>query len=404
MNKKQYNTVIEHTLLSEPSNDSLDTARSIFNNLGVALPQGNMKQVYDTLQSNDYMGWRSCSMKEAQKAANEGVAAIGISENKIVVLSANDEEQPVRQTASVIAINGSTPALLLDGLQYFSYCCGTTCGDLSCKEIVVIEKDGNYSNVVFEDGKTWKGNVYFYNDQLNAYYPYDGPRAQHNLSLDFSIKQLGLLFRIDPQGVISYLTFKTLDVATPTDCLIYRDNLFQEIYGREPRYFTVENDQFYYCSGIDYDNRYSVYSEAELIFGMLPRWNGSTLLFNFAKALLSFVLSFVPTELALTFDIIVSFFFTNAIDGAVNAAAIEFFKKVSTSVYEITIPREFDWATIIIGLIPSLFESVLPPDIDEAQISILENANGNESYQIKISDNNQTVDLSQFIEHYRSLL
>lgn len=47
---------------------------------------------------------------------------------------------------------------------------------------------------------------------------------------------------------------------------------------------------------------------------------------------------------------------------------------------------------------------MLPPDIDEAQISIYENAYRNNSYVIKISDNNQTVDLYEFIEHYKNLI
>ena len=49
-------------------------------------------------------------------------------------------------------------------------------------------------------------------------------------------------------------------------------------------------------------------------------------------------------------------------------------------------------------------ETALPPDIDEEQISIYENAYQNDSYVIKISDSNQTVDLNEFIEHYKSLL
>ncbi len=66
--------------------------------------------------------------------------------------------------------------------------------------------------------------------------------------------------------------------------------------------------------------------------------------------------------------------------------------------------KQFAWAIEIVKLIPSLLESALPPDIDEAQIAIYENAYQNESYMIKISDNNKTVDLNEFIEHYKSLI
>ena len=126
MNKKQYNNVIENTLKHEQSEDSLATARAIFDNMGVALPQGDIKTVYETIKTDNYMGWKSCTMKEAQEAANNGTAAIGISEDKIVVLSANDEEQPVAQTASVMSLDENTSAYSVAGLEYYSYSYSTT--------------------------------------------------------------------------------------------------------------------------------------------------------------------------------------------------------------------------------------------------------------------------------------
>ena len=128
MNKKQYNNVIEHTLKHEVSaqTDSLETARAIFNNMGIALPQGDIKHVYEVVQSDDYMGWKSCTMQEAQEAANNGTAAIGISEDKIVVFAANDEEEPVAETASIMTLSENTSAYAVDGLSYATYSNGTT--------------------------------------------------------------------------------------------------------------------------------------------------------------------------------------------------------------------------------------------------------------------------------------
>ena len=129
MNKKQYNNVIDYTLKHEQSaqtEDSLATARAIFNNMGVALPAGNMQEVYDTIKNNDYMGWRSCTMQEAQAAADNGTAAIGISEERIVVLSANDEEEPVTETAAVMTLSEDTSAFAVIGLEYYAYSAATT--------------------------------------------------------------------------------------------------------------------------------------------------------------------------------------------------------------------------------------------------------------------------------------
>ncbi len=122
MNKKQYNNIIEHSLQYDckDTESSLDTARTVFNNMGVALPQGSMKEVYNTISSNEYMGWRKCSLQEAKEAANKGTAAIGISEDKIVILSAEDEEQPTAQTASVLTITDTTPAVAVANLEYYA--------------------------------------------------------------------------------------------------------------------------------------------------------------------------------------------------------------------------------------------------------------------------------------------
>ena len=68
MNTKQYNNVIDWTVKHDSAvqtGDSLATARAIFNNMGVALPGGNMQEVYDTIKTNAYMGWRACTMQEA---------------------------------------------------------------------------------------------------------------------------------------------------------------------------------------------------------------------------------------------------------------------------------------------------------------------------------------------------
>ncbi len=121
MNKKQYNNVIEHTLKLQNSEDSLSIARAIFNNMGVALPQGDIRTVYNTIKTDNYMGWKSCTVQEAQAAADNGTAAIGINQDRIVVLSANDEEQPVAQTASVMTLNENSSVYAVAGLEYYSY-------------------------------------------------------------------------------------------------------------------------------------------------------------------------------------------------------------------------------------------------------------------------------------------
>ena len=137
MNKKQYNNIIKNTLKRVHTEDSLSAARAVFKNMGVALPGGDMKEVFETVKTDNYMGWKSCTMEEARAAANNGTAAIGISDSKIVVLAATDAEEPIEPTAEVLAITNSTPAVAVAGLQYYSYGYGgTTCqgGGRTCSK------------------------------------------------------------------------------------------------------------------------------------------------------------------------------------------------------------------------------------------------------------------------------
>ncbi len=122
MNGKQYNNVIDWTLKHEEiqSGDCLEAAKAVLKNMGIALPGGSIKEVAETLKTDDYMGWRSCTMQQAQEYANNGTAAIGISEDRMVVLSAADEEDLVEETAAVMTLSETTPAYAVSDLQYYA--------------------------------------------------------------------------------------------------------------------------------------------------------------------------------------------------------------------------------------------------------------------------------------------
>lgn len=124
MNSKQYNNIINHTLVNEQvaqTGDSLAIARAIFNNMGVALPSGDLSEIMEVLETDDYMGWRACTSENAQRAANSGIAAIGIGENQIVVVAAEDEEGLLVQTASVMTVDEMSVSFDTSNFQYYVY-------------------------------------------------------------------------------------------------------------------------------------------------------------------------------------------------------------------------------------------------------------------------------------------
>ncbi len=147
MTYKQYNNIIEHSLQYDCNeiNSSLDTVRTILSNMGVALPQGKLQEVYDIVSTNEYMGWRRCSMQEAREATARGVAAIGINEEKIILLSAEDEEQPIEETAEVVALSDATMAMSVADLQYYAYTSAATTVE---GPYVDIPQTGNIGTVI----------------------------------------------------------------------------------------------------------------------------------------------------------------------------------------------------------------------------------------------------------------
>ena len=128
MDKKQYNNIIDWTQQNQPetqTEDSLTAVRAVCNNMGVALPKGDLAQVAETLATDDYMYWHSCTPQEAQEAADNGIPTIGISEDSIVLLAATDEEQPVTTTATMMTLANSENNNVTN-MVYYSYNCGTT--------------------------------------------------------------------------------------------------------------------------------------------------------------------------------------------------------------------------------------------------------------------------------------
>ena len=178
MDRKQYNNIINHSLKAEKPDTSLSAARGIFKNLGVALPGGDLKAVCETVKTDDYMGWRSCSMEEAQAAANNGTAAMGVSSDRIVVIAGVDSDEPAAENSAVMTITDTTPALAVSGLQFYAY---SSYGTDSTYPYVDIPQTGNIGTMITYMGyhtiTSQSSNQYKLknNAQTNGRYSYSYP-------------------------------------------------------------------------------------------------------------------------------------------------------------------------------------------------------------------------------------
>ena len=124
MNKQEYNNVIETTIAQQSGEkDSLQTTREVLNNMGVVLPQGNLQQVSEGLATDDYMGWRKCSVKEAQEYANEGTAVVAIGNEQIALVAANDDDgegEVAVNSAEVMTLDENTSALAVADMAFYA--------------------------------------------------------------------------------------------------------------------------------------------------------------------------------------------------------------------------------------------------------------------------------------------
>jgi len=138
MTGKQYNGMVRWALGSLTPEDAADSARAarrVFRTVGVAFPRGNCAEALTTLLSEQYMGWESCTRKDAQQFANDGIPAVGVSANSVMIVTAEgkamgmdneimdgetaDNETVIMPTGFSVQTAALEPAELV-GVQFFA--------------------------------------------------------------------------------------------------------------------------------------------------------------------------------------------------------------------------------------------------------------------------------------------
>lgn len=89
MTGSQYKNIVEWTLYSDNSlakSESIDVAKKIFKNLGVAFPHGDYDKIIEILSTKTYLGWRKCHSDEVQRFADIGIPGFGIDSERIIII------------------------------------------------------------------------------------------------------------------------------------------------------------------------------------------------------------------------------------------------------------------------------------------------------------------------------
>ena len=167
MTGSQYKNVAQWTLANTPgveAMDSADAARAIFNNLGVAFPNGSCEEILLTLMSEDYMGWTPCTCRQAQEYANAGVAAVGVDTSRVVVILPDESADGVIASADAAVVSASAKqtsdisATERMGMQFYAYAASATTTVTPVDPPVKTWSD--YANLVVSNAVAQLGKTY----------------------------------------------------------------------------------------------------------------------------------------------------------------------------------------------------------------------------------------------------
>ncbi|MBR2848542.1 MAG: hypothetical protein IKB87_03695 [Clostridia bacterium] len=114
MTASQYKNILQWTLFLNPElekSDAMSAVRKLFDNLGVAFPQGTFTEILSVLKNDTFLGWRSCSCDETQKYADIGIPAIGVANDKTIII-------PPKEAISILTANKEIEKLKSTYIKY----------------------------------------------------------------------------------------------------------------------------------------------------------------------------------------------------------------------------------------------------------------------------------------------
>ena len=170
------------------------------------------------------------------------------------------------------------------------------------KPSVTVMKDGDYHKVVFnETGKVWRcigrdliynasgvlGDPYIDRSNQNFYAVYNQELKQGSEEKkQYSDDEIKVLYAIDPHGVAHYVYRHAMHISSKyrgnevlKKNLQYKDEIFEVLFRRKPKYFKRNEDARWVrvYNPYEYENMTPLVSESETIFGFHQNRDGFTL-------------------------------------------------------------------------------------------------------------------------------
>ena len=119
MTAAEYEKAIRNALSeTQQTDDPISIVRKILNNCDAEFPYGDCRGILAELSENDFTQWKSCTYEEAEKFADEGVPAVGVSNERVIVIAPEDGEK--YKSEFVSQANSLTPDEFAN-LKFFAY-------------------------------------------------------------------------------------------------------------------------------------------------------------------------------------------------------------------------------------------------------------------------------------------
>ena len=288
------------------------------------------------------------------------------------------------------------------------------------RERVEVKDEGEYFTVTFvehegENGKVWKSVCCDVEEEYKGPNIWDTDESllntvarnvKYNAYQTYTPKQLALLYRLDPLGVVFYVKNRSAKMELAAG-LLYKDEVYRAI-------FKVKAGEFYFLptkSGLlNYDaysgwERVEVFSDAEFLFGKhsIPDFDW----FDFIKGCIEGVFSvFFPDFMEYVGDAKAchALFAASAVDGAVSDMSQRFIKKCMDEKYGSLSKRIEKTLGVFFKPLAILFE------IGKAAVGAIEfitttdadvyRSLNSSNYRILLKGTTKTMTLEEFLDSY----